>query len=162
MEESIVENKFNYAQQVFYGSKFALQLSVSRNGIFAEMAPCVKMFEKYDWDKKQTIKLSIDEICNIIFALESLNKYGEQGYLRAAAKICGKDDKGNDRKNMQFIHVPSKGTTVRFGLNYYNGVLSFVLNKKGLDHSFVIAPQIAFRFEKFLNLMVHISFTRGL
>ena len=106
-----MENKFNYAQQVFYGSKFALQLSVSRNGVFAEMAPCVKMFEKYDWDKKQTIKLSIDEICNIIFALESLNKYGEQGYLRAAAKICGKDDKGNEH---HYVNVRTATTTIPF------------------------------------------------
>lgn len=148
-----------YAQQAFYTKKQALQISISTNGIFFEIAPALPESDRYNWEKKIGVKFSISEVCNMIFALESFRTKGEEGYIAASQTVCGVN-----YKNMQFIHKNRKNQDVRTGISFYNSTLSFVIVNQlaKIQINFPILPTEKIRLEKFLNAVVNIAFTRGI
>lgn len=147
-----------YATQVFYTNTKALQIQISSNGIFFEIAPELSGTDRYDWDKKVGVKFSISEVCNLLYGIESFRTKGEQGYISASQSICG-----INYKNMQFIHKNRRNEDVRTGLNFYNNGLSFIINNKiaNVNTNFPILPTERIRFEKFMNFIINTAFTRG-
>lgn len=148
-----------YANQVFYTKKQAMQVQITTNGIFVEVAPALPESDRYNWEAKAGVKFSISEICNLVHAMESHRVRGEEGYISSSQTVCGAN-----YKNMQFIHINRKDQQVRTGLNLYNNMLSFVIvnDKAGVRVNFTILPSEKIRLEKFLNAVVNIAFTRGL
>lgn len=148
-----------YATQVFYLNAKALQIQISNNGIFFEIAPELKGTDRYDWEKKNGAKFSINEICNMLYAVETFRTKGEEGYIKVSQNICGEK-----YKNMQFVHKNRRQEDVRTGLNLYNGNLSFIINNKAanVNVNFPIMNTEKIRFEKFLNFIINTAFQKGL
>ena len=141
--------------QVFYTTKQALQVQLSENGIFFEVAPSLNGKDKaYDWKKKTGVKFSVSELCNLANALESFRVFGESEYIKCSQTICGQA-----YKNMQFVHINRKGHQVRTGLNLYNGGLSFIIvnTKLSVNIAFPILATERIRLERFLYRIVDIA-----
>lgn len=116
--------------QVFYSGRAALQIELSKNGIFFTLAPALQKNEDgnmtYNWKEKITKKFSISETILIKKALITLFEEGIEAYQKLGFFIS------NNSKycNMQFIHVTAKGES-RMGLEAYS---TFFDVKKVIDN----------------------------
>ncbi|MBC7475522.1 MAG: hypothetical protein H7263_14630 [Candidatus Sericytochromatia bacterium] len=148
-----------YATQKFYTTKLALQVQVSSNGIFFDVASALPDTDRFNWDAKSSVKFSISEICNMLSALEAFRNKGIESYTELAQNLFG-----IKYKNMQFIHINRKENQVRTGLNVYNNNLSFIIvnQKEEVNINFPILASEKIRFEKFLNFVISMSFQKNL
>ena len=141
--------------QVFYTTKQALQVQLSENGVFFEVAPSLGGKDKaYDWKNKTGVKFSISELCNLADAMDNFRVLGEPAYIKHSQIVCGQA-----YKNMQFVHINRKGHQVRTGLNLYNGSLSFIIvnTKLGVNVAFPILASERIRLERFIYRIVDIA-----
>lgn len=120
-------------QEKFYSNKSALVLEYTQNGLFAVVAPLLKIendIKYYDWDKKKTILLKVEECLTMA---ESLQKYIDHGsdYFHTFCQTIFRNPK---YKNLVFVHDKSKRgggkVLTSFGLQEYNGYMSFIVDVK--------------------------------
>lgn len=157
-QEQKKENK-RYGVQVFYTKSQALQIEISTNGIFFDIAPALAESDRYNWEAKKGAKFSISEVSNMAHAMEVFRINGAEAYANLAQSIFGEK-----YKNMQFVHRNRSNQTVRTGLNLYNNSLSFIIvNDEGkVKINFPILPTEKIRLEKFLSFVISMAFTKGI
>jgi hypothetical protein len=145
-------------KQVFYSLRSALEIEVSKNGVFFTIAENNgKNSENqitYNWEKKSVAKISSDELCNL---LEGLQAFREDSalYEKLAIKLNG-DDK---YKNFQFVHKTEKAE-IRTGWNVFKDKINYIIYNKNSNttKSYRLQNINIARVEKFLDYIINISF----
>jgi hypothetical protein len=100
------------SSQVFYSAKSALEIELSKNGIFFTIAPFKEKkdgFLCYNWKEKAISKISISELCHLLEGLKYFRDTPET-YVFYAQKLFGKN-----YQNYQFCHKNKKGQIIMVG-----------------------------------------------
>jgi hypothetical protein len=118
-------------KQTFYSNKSALNIEHSKNGLFVEVAPLLKVEEDikyYDWENKKIVLLSVDEA---LVMAESIQIYIHRG-AEAFHSFCQTIFRNPKYKNLVFVHDKSKRggekTITSFGFQEYNGYFQFTID----------------------------------
>lgn len=143
--------------QVFYSGRSALSLEISRNGIFAVLAPSLQKNENghmtFNWKEARITKLSISEITYLKEGIKAYYKEGEEAYKKLATFLFGKEE----YKNVQFIHVTAKGQK-RVGLDSFGGLSFIVSEGKNNVLRYPIQRMDLFRLLEFLDKLIDLGF----
>lgn len=150
--------KLNY-KQVFYSTASAMEVELSKNGIFISLAP--PKFQKnengnqeYRWTEKSISKLSLNELCHLSEAIKAY-RFGKEMYEEAAMKLMN-----GKYKNYQFVHKTEKGTSY-CGFSLYGDRLQYVIKRQGdksKDMFFNIHIMDIVRLEKFFDFLINQAF----
>lgn len=143
--------------QVFYSGRSALSLEISRNGIFAVLAPALQKNDNghmtFNWKEARITKLSISEITYLKEGIKAYYKEGEDAYKKLATFLFGKEE----YKNVQFIHVTAKGQK-RVGLDSFGGLSFIVSEGKNNVLRYPIQRMDLFRLLEFLDKLIDLGF----
>lgn len=144
--------------QIFYSGRAALEVQLTRNGIFFIIAPSLQKNEAgnmtYNWEKKITTKFSISETILIKKALIAFFEGGTEAYKKIGLFISGNEK----YSNMQFQHVTAK-SEIRVGLEVYNDKISFgVFKQNGESLKYPIQNMDYWRLVEFLEYIAKQAF----
>jgi len=142
--------------QKFYAAKSALQVEHSKNGLFVVVANLLKVendVKYYDWENKKTVLIKIDEA---LMMSEALQVYIDKG-ADAFHDFCQMVFRNPKYKNLVFVHDKSKRgggkILTNFGLQEYNGYMSFILHTNDLKMSVSLDYPSLIRLKEFLRLI---------
>lgn len=142
-------------KQIFYSSSSALEVELSKNGIFFSIANCLGKNENgnftYDWKQKNISKLSVSEVCHLLEGLQAF-RLGKAEYEEKALKV-----NNGKYKNYQFPHKNKKGDA-RIGWQLYENRIQYIIKNDKSSFYTVQMIDIA-KLEKFLDYIVTMSFS---
>lgn len=142
-------------KQTFYSSYSALEVELSKNGIFFCIAPCIGKNENgnftYDWKKKNISKISISELCHLLEGLKAFRVSKEEYEDKALRLNNGK------YKNYQFPHK-SKNGDARIGWNLYENKLQYIIKNRA-NSFFNIQTMDISKLEYFIGYIINTAFS---
>ena len=141
-------------KQVFYSSYSALEVELSKNGIFFCIANCIGKNENgnftYDWKQKNISKMSVSELCHLFEGLKAFRE-GKEVYEEKALKL-----NNGKYKNYQFPHK-SKNGDCRVGWNLYENKLQFII-KNRTNSFYTVQNMDISKLEHFLGYIINMAF----
>lgn len=151
--------KLSY-KQVFYSTASAMEVELSKNGIFVSLAP--PKFQKnengnqeYRWQDKSISKLSLNELCHLSEAIKAF-RFGIEMYEDGAKNLTA-----GKYKNYQFVHKSKTKGISYCGFNLYGEKLQYIIrraNDKTKDMYFNIHIMDIVRLEKFFDFIINQAF----
>lgn len=141
-------------KQVFYSSTSALEVELSKNGIFFSIANCLGKNENnnftYNWKEKNISKISCSELCHLLEGLQAF-RLGKEYYEEKSLEL-----NNGKYKNYQFPHKSKKGTA-RIGWQLYDTRIQYIIKNDRSSFYTVQTIDIA-KLERFLEYLINMSF----
>ncbi|MEK7433670.1 MAG: hypothetical protein AABZ74_11105 [Cyanobacteriota bacterium] len=142
-------------KQIFYSSYSALEVELTKNGIFFSIANCIGKNENgnftYDWKQKNISKISISELCHLLEGLRAF-RISKTEYEEKALKL-----NNGKYKNYQFPHKNKKGDA-RIGWQLYENKIQYII-KNEKNSTYTVQNMDISKIEHFLEYIINMSFS---